>query len=137
MRNGRVLPVTWDGAGNLPPERSLARALIARGHTVFALAPDVLRAPLEAEGATLVPLEHAADYPSKEPIPAEQEIAHILERPWFARGYADDLLSAVERYRPDLLVVDSSPASALVVARRTGLLYHSLYALTVALVEET
>ena len=43
----RVLLVTWDGGGNLPPERALVRALIARGHGVRALAPNTLRAPLE------------------------------------------------------------------------------------------
>ena len=34
----RYLMVTWDGAGDLPPERSLVRALVARGHQVDVLA---------------------------------------------------------------------------------------------------
>jgi len=28
----RILMVTWDGAGNFPPERALVRGLLARGH---------------------------------------------------------------------------------------------------------
>jgi hypothetical protein len=50
-RQAGVLLVTWDGAGNLPPERSLVRSLVARGHTVRALARESVREPLERDGA--------------------------------------------------------------------------------------
>ena len=65
-RNASVLLVTWDGAGNLPPERSLARALIARGHTVHALAHDSVRETLERDGAACLPLHGVRPYDSKQ-----------------------------------------------------------------------
>jgi MGT family glycosyltransferase len=46
-----ILMTTWDGAGNTPPMMSVARALVARGHTVRVLADPTLRADVEATGA--------------------------------------------------------------------------------------
>ena len=40
----------WDGAGTVPPELSVARSLIERGHRVTVLGDPTLEA--EAEGST-------------------------------------------------------------------------------------
>ena len=42
----------WDGAGAIPPLMSVAHALVSRGHHVRVLADPVLRAEVEAAGAT-------------------------------------------------------------------------------------
>src|SRR3954471_16130661 len=46
-----ILMTTWDGAGTTPPLMSVARALVARGHSVRVLADPVLKPEVEATGA--------------------------------------------------------------------------------------
>jgi UDP:flavonoid glycosyltransferase YjiC (YdhE family) len=120
-RKASVLMVTWDGAGNLPPERSLMRTLIARGHIVRALAHDSVRAAIEGDGAECLPLHGVPHYDSQQPMPPEDELPYILEHIWYARGFGSELLEAVDRIRPDLLLVDVSLTHALVAARHAGL----------------
>lgn len=120
-RKASILMVTWDGAGNLPPERSLVRALVARGHTVRALAHDSVRATVERDGAECLPLNGVSHYDSQQPMPPEEEMPFIMEHIWYARGFGSELLAAVDRVRPDLLLVDVSLTYALVAARSSGL----------------
>lgn len=46
-----ILMTTWDGAGTTPPLMSVARSLVARGHSVRVLADPGLRQEVEATGA--------------------------------------------------------------------------------------
>ena len=80
-----ALLVTWDGAGNLPPEHSLVRALIARGHTVRALAHESVRPALEADGAQWLPVPGLRHYDSKEPMAREEEMRLKLLPSKFAK----------------------------------------------------
>ena len=120
-RKAKVLLVTWDGAGNLPPERSLVRALVGRGHTVRALAHASVGEAIARDGAEFLPVHGVTHYDSKEPLPPETEMLHVIEHIWFARGFAAELLAAVDRFRPDLLLVDICLTHALVAARHAGL----------------
>jgi UDP:flavonoid glycosyltransferase YjiC (YdhE family) len=120
-RKGKALLVTWDGAGNLAPERALVRALIARGHGVRALAHDSVREQLERDGAECLDLRGVRPYDSRQPKPTKEEMSFVVEHIWYARAFGSELLAAVERERPDLLLVDISLTHALVAARRTGL----------------
>lgn len=128
----RILMVTWDGAGNLPPELTLARALVERGHSVHALAHDSIRTKLESEGLRFLPLRHAEQLDSLQEIPLEREPL-VMQRVFFGKGFSKDLLDAVEALRPDLLLVDGALSFALVAAVRSGLptvvLWHSLYSM--------
>jgi len=45
-----IVWVTWDGAGNLPPQRALVRGLIARGQRVRALAHESVCEMLARDG---------------------------------------------------------------------------------------
>ena len=49
--SGTVLLVTWDGAGNVPPEFALCRALVDAGHEVHVLTHDSLQERAEELGA--------------------------------------------------------------------------------------
>jgi UDP:flavonoid glycosyltransferase YjiC (YdhE family) len=120
-RNADVLLVTWDGAGNLPPERSLVRALIARGHTVRALAHPSIRGTLESDGVECLPVHGLRHYDSKEPMPPADEMPFVAEHIWYARAFGTELLAAVDRLRPDLLLVDVMLNYALVAAQCSGL----------------
>jgi MGT family glycosyltransferase len=51
MTGRRFLFTMWDGGGTVPPELSVARALLARGHEVRVLADRALRDEVEAAGA--------------------------------------------------------------------------------------
>lgn len=55
----RILLVTWDGAGNFPPEQSLCSALIDAGYEVFILTHDSLKDKVQAIGATFLAIRHA------------------------------------------------------------------------------
>jgi UDP:flavonoid glycosyltransferase YjiC (YdhE family) len=120
-RNASILSITWDGAGNLPPQRSLLRALSARGHTVRVLAHESIRATIERDGAEFLPVRGVRPYDSKQPMSPEEEMPFVVEHIWFAEPFGAELLAAVERLRPDLLLVDICLTYALVAARRSGL----------------
>jgi UDP:flavonoid glycosyltransferase YjiC (YdhE family) len=122
--------VTWDGAGNLPPERALAKALVERGHTVYALTHDSIRSKLEKDGLRCLPLRNAEQVDSLKDV--ESDLV-VEARVFFGEGFSKDLLEAAETLRPDLLLVDGALTFGLVAAVRTGLptaaLWHSLYGL--------
>ncbi len=48
----RILMTRWDGGGNIPPQRALARELIRRGHAVHVLTHNSLASSVVADGAT-------------------------------------------------------------------------------------
>ena len=50
VRFNAVGVVLWAGGGNVPPQLSVARQLVARGHRVRMLAPAALRNSIEAAG---------------------------------------------------------------------------------------
>lgn len=134
-RRGNVLLVTWDGAGNLPPERALVRALVARGHTVRAIAHESARDALEQDGAAFSPLRGAHHYDSQEPVSPEEEMPFVVEHIWNAEAFDTELSEAVAAHRPDVLLVDVCLVTALLAARRSGIptavLCHTPYGLIV------
>ncbi|MBX3026858.1 glycosyltransferase family 1 protein [bacterium] len=113
--------VTWDGAGNLPPQRALARALLARGHRLRALAHDSLREALTGDGAECLPVPGLRRYDAHLAMQPAEELGYVLEHVWYARSFGEALLSAVADRRPDGLLVDLCLTHALVAAHRTGL----------------
>ena len=69
----RVLLVTWDGGGNLPPELSLCVALIAKGHEVHVLGHDSTQARFESLGCIFIGLRSVIQYHSLLRIRPDQE----------------------------------------------------------------
>lgn len=100
--------VMWAGGGNVGPFLVLAEWLLERGHTVSALATEALHPRLGAAGI-------------------EVEGAPPGSLPGFR-----DVMEALERGGPDILVVDYMLTEALCAAERSGLptvaLVHTLYA---------
>jgi UDP:flavonoid glycosyltransferase YjiC (YdhE family) len=108
--------VTWDGAGSVPPEISVARDLVARGHRVTMLGDPTIRTEAEAVGAEFRPWREAPhitsrrpegdmirDYEAKSP---PQLIARLTER-LIARpaaAQAAETVSAIRELDPDVLV---------------------------------
>ena len=108
--------VMWDGAGSVPPEISVARELISRGHRVSVLADPTVRAEAEAVGAGFRSWREAPhitsrrpegdmirDYEAKSP---PQMIARLTER-LIARPagvQASETVAAIRELRPDAVV---------------------------------
>ncbi len=61
------LLVTWDGAGNVPPELSVLRDLADRGHRISVLGDPTLRTEAEALGADFRPWVAAPHQKSRAP----------------------------------------------------------------------
>ena len=57
----------WDGAGTLPPELSVARALVERGHRVSVLSDPTAEAEALAVGADFSPWREAPHLRSRRP----------------------------------------------------------------------
>ena len=127
----RILMVTWDGAGNFSPERALVRGLLARDHLVHVLAHDSLRLQITEDGAEFEPLHGVLQYDLRDPPPPGDELAFFLDNVCMARAFGSELLSAVDRLSPDLLLVDVMLLQALVAARQSGIptvaLQHSVH----------
>jgi UDP:flavonoid glycosyltransferase YjiC (YdhE family) len=125
----KILMVTWDGAGNFPPERALVRGLLARGHSVHVLAHDTQRSQVKDDGAEFEPLHGVFQWNSGDPFP--EDLAFALDNVCMAKGFGSELLSAVDRLSPDLLLVDVTLMQALVAARQSGIpvvvLQHSVH----------
>jgi UDP:flavonoid glycosyltransferase YjiC (YdhE family) len=117
----RILAVTWEGGGNVPPLLGITTRLRERGHDVRVLGHAGQRDAVEASGAAFVPNRRA--------------------RPWSATGRTSDLRRALDflalftetgpardvaeeldgSRAPDLLLVDGMRLSALRAAVRSGL----------------
>jgi UDP:flavonoid glycosyltransferase YjiC (YdhE family) len=134
-RSAKVVLVTWDGAGNQPPQRALLRALMARGHTAEVLAHASLKESFERDGASFTTVGGARHYDSREPMPTQDEMPFVVQYIWYERAFGRELLAAMDRLRPDLLLIDICLTHALVAARKSGVatvvLGHFPYALLV------
>jgi MGT family glycosyltransferase len=126
----RFLFVVPPLVGHTNPTVSVAQALEARGHEVAWVAhPGVVR-PLLPEGATLFALD--------DQLPAERWNAATaasravrglaaLKFLWeeffipLARAMVPGVEDAIDRFRPDVLVVDQQAVAGALVARRRGL----------------
>jgi UDP:flavonoid glycosyltransferase YjiC (YdhE family) len=112
-----ILMATWDGAGNFPPQRSLVRLLVGRGHKVSVLCHDHQRAAVEADGADFVPYAGVSQVDAAEPgIDAK-----LFDLVVFAEGIGLSLAATIQRTRPDVLLIDPFLAKALEVAHGSGL----------------
>jgi MGT family glycosyltransferase len=132
----RVLVVVWDGAGSFTPERSLVRALVGRGHGVHVLGHDSLRDEVAEDGAHFEPLRSAPQYDSTTEMTPEEEFSFCFDGIWLSKGYAADTSAAIDRIKPDVVLVDAALAYAMAAALASGLptvaLWGTLYGLFAA-----
>lgn len=139
----RYLFVLWEGGGNVPPQLTLARKLIARGHSVRVLGDPCIREDAEAVGCVFVPFTRAPhrvdrsvesdivrDWETKSPLHA---FARLRDRIMFgpALQYAEDVLEELRRERVDAVAVDWTLLGALSGAEKAGvpvaLMVHTIY----------
>jgi len=128
----RVLMATWDGAGNIPPMRTLAQELVARGHDVHVIGHESTRELFDQTGSTFVRWATATQPPFiREFVPEDQEVAYAQEHIFFGKAYQSDLRPAIEELAPDVVMVDVNLRYAILEGLRVDqplvVLCHILY----------
>ena len=123
----------WDGAGTVPPELSVARALIERGHRVTVLGDPTIEPEATAVGAGFRPWHEAPHLRSRRPEddyirdfevdnPPEL-IARMCERiicgP--AAAYAAETAAAIRELEPDVVVSSAFLLGPQIAAEAAGL----------------
>jgi UDP:flavonoid glycosyltransferase YjiC (YdhE family) len=131
----RILMVTWDGGGNVPPALELGRRASARGHSVRVLGPPSIGSRVEAAGCQFRPFSRVPALDCSRGRALEDQMEFLLTRILGGSGPGLDLLDEAERDPPDALVVDCMLLGALAAAERTNVptaaLVHLLYGMAV------
>ena len=131
----RILVVTWDGGGNVPPALELGRRMSARGHSVRVLGPPSIASRVEAAGCQFRRFSHVPALDCSPGRALEDQMELFLMGVLGGSGSGRDLLEEAERDAPDALVVDCMLLGALAAAERTTLptaaLVHLLYGMAV------
>lgn len=107
---GRILFVTWDGGGNVPPVLALAERLRARGHEVRAMGSADLAPRFAAEGV---------DFLARDPL-VEWDQAALAREVRAAAGTADVVLADY--------MLPGALCGAEAAFRPSAALVHTLYA---------
>lgn len=129
----RFLLVTWDGGGNTPPELSLARRLLGRGHAVHVLGDPTLERSVREAGCTFSPWTSAPhkrgpgrehdvfkDYEIASPLRMiDAYMQSFLAEP--APRWAADTARTLEAWPADVMLVDFALPAALIPALQRGL----------------
>ncbi|MEE8457163.1 MAG: glycosyltransferase [Acidimicrobiia bacterium] len=137
MRNAlRILIATWDGAGNVPPIRTLAGALAARGDDVHVLGHESTRESFEDTGSTFIGWASSSQPPFiREFVPEDLESAYAEEHIFFGKSYQSDLRPVIEQLRPDVVMVDVNLRYGILEGLRVDqpliVLCHILYGIAV------
>src|SRR5262245_33035882 len=112
----RFLVSLWDGGGIAPPYLAVARKLLSRGHEVTVLAGPLLRAQVEASGASFrswqaVPhrarvqdLDPFADTGLAGPQVAQLLLDRLIAGP--SAQYANEVGAAIDALKPDVFLSD-------------------------------
>ena len=115
-RKLRVLMTHWDGSGNTPPQRALARELNRRGHEVHVLSHDSLAEAAIADGGRFHALPSAPQWNPAQPRTNEEEGAFVVHNVVGSSAFAADFLAVRDAVRPDICLIDAMLISTLNVA---------------------
>jgi MGT family glycosyltransferase len=135
--------VVWAGGGNVPPQLTLARRLLARGNAVRMLAPAALRDRIEEAGLVYEPYREAPehdeavperslvrDFEQRSPIGAVAAVRDNLLA-GMAGPVAADVLSVLERQQIDVVASDFNLLGASFAAEKArvpaAMLVHTVY----------
>jgi Glycosyltransferase family 28 C-terminal domain len=108
-RSLRILMTHWDGSGNTPPQRALARELHRRGH-------DTLAEAVIADGGKFHALPSAPQWNPAHPRTNEEEGAFVVQNVVGSSAFAADFLAVQYAVRPDICLIDAMLISTLNLA---------------------
>ena len=120
-RRLRILMAHWDGSGNIPPQRALARELNRRGHDVHVLSHDSLAEAVTAYGGKFHALTSAPQWNPAQPRTSDEEGAFVVQNVAGSSAFAADFLALQDAVRPDICLIDAMLISTLNVAIERGL----------------
>lgn len=129
----RFLFTTFEGGGHVPPAVLMASLLQARGHEVLFVSDEANRALASQSGLTFAPWKTApnrlacgqADDPLQDwrrhwpPAVVQAVCEAVMTAP--ARAYADDCLSYISQFKPDLIVTNELLLGVMVAAEAANL----------------
>jgi UDP:flavonoid glycosyltransferase YjiC (YdhE family) len=110
---GRILFVTWDGGGNVPPVLALAARLRARGHEVRAMGSASLAARFEARGVPYTARDVLAEWDQAalaREVRVEAAAADVVVSDYMLPGA---LCGAEASFRPSVALVHTLYAANL------------------------
>ncbi len=123
----RILFATTRGAGHVGPLVPFAHACVRAGHDVVVAAPRAAEPLIRRAGIGLVPLDDAPDRAAAwAPVFSRDEApgaAYVIQELFIgldARAALPGMLSAVEDWRPDLIVRETCEFASCVAAERFG-----------------
>lgn len=119
----RVLMAYWDGGGNVPPQRALARALKRRGHDIHVLTHDSQASAVLSDGATFHALATARQWNPARPNTAAEEGAFIVRELAGSAQFAGDFLATHAALRPDVCLLDAMLLSTIALALERGIAF--------------
>jgi UDP:flavonoid glycosyltransferase YjiC (YdhE family) len=120
-RRLRILMAHWDGGGNGPPQRALAREMSRRGHEVHVLTHDSLADAVIADGGRFHALPSALQWNPAQPRTFEEEGAFVVQNVVGSSAFAADFLAVQDAVCPDFCLIDAMLISTLSLAIERGL----------------
>ncbi len=134
----RFLLATWEGGGNLTPELSIAKKLIARGHSVRVIADPTVEGVARAAGCGFAPWSrapHRLDLdPSNDPLHdwtfgnPLKGFAYAVDNYFCgpAAQFAADTLEELDENPADVVLTDMIMFGAMIAAESRGIPHASL-----------
>jgi UDP:flavonoid glycosyltransferase YjiC (YdhE family) len=119
--SANVLMVTWDGAGNIPPELALCGALVDAGHNVHVFTHDSLKKRVETIGASFVPIRQAGQIDTHDVTSEEESLQKLMENVFLCDGLLADLDAAIDKLSPNAVIVDSMMLLPLALAKQRNI----------------
>ena len=112
------------GGGGVPPQLALCESLVEAGHEVLAVVPQRVAAEIERSGLPFEAFEET-------PRPVGTSMTDVEQWVWSELFLGDTpaavLKEAIDRHRPDRVLVDGMSYSAQVEARASGIPYAALW----------
>lgn len=119
----RILVVTWDGGGNVPPMLGVAGELQRRGHQVRVLGHPQQREVVVSAGLKFVDYRHARPWSPKVAATGTRFLLRFLFGVFTDPGPGKDVRNELAREPVDLALVDSM----ILAGVPTAILMHTLH----------
>jgi UDP:flavonoid glycosyltransferase YjiC (YdhE family) len=127
----KILVVTWDGGGNVPPMLGIASELQWRGHQVRVLGHPQQRKAVVSAGLRFVDYRHARPWSPTVAATRARALLRILFDLFTDPGPGIDVRDELAREPVDLALVDSMSLAGLRASERAGVptvvLMHTLH----------
>jgi len=116
----RILAVTWDGGGNVPPMLGIVRELQRRGHRVRVLGHSQQREGAESSGLDFVAYRRARPWSPTDVATGLRFLLRFLFGVFTEPGIGEDVRDELAREPVDVALIDSMTLAGIRAAERAG-----------------